>query len=67
MTRSAASSDPMSSEPKTTTATETSDDNAINQEDHNNADLIFETLRDKLEAGHGECIYRLSNFCKYIL
>lgn len=28
------------------------------------ADSIFETLRGKLEAGQGECIYKLSDPCK---
>lgn len=64
MTRSTASSESMSSAPETTTATDTGDGNPGNREDHNN-DLIFETLRDKLEAGHGECIYRLNNSCKF--
>lgn len=31
-----------------------------------NADTILETLRNKLENSHGECIYKLSDPCKYI-
>lgn len=27
-------------------------------------DEIVETLRNKLESGHGECIYKLVNPCK---
>lgn len=27
-------------------------------------DEIVETLRNKLETGHGECIYKLVNPCK---
>lgn len=66
MTRSAASSDSMSPAPETTIATSTSVDNSRNQEDHNDTEIIFEALRDKLETGHGECIYRLSNSCKFL-
>ena len=31
-----------------------------------NVDSIFEMLRSKLESGQGECLYKLTDPCKYL-
>lgn len=35
-----------------------------NVESHIDTDSLVEQLRDKLEVGQGECIYKLNDLCK---